>query len=611
MLAENQIPQRVTAATLNLTTHQQNHHPSYPPPSPPLFFSEPLFPRKGSTITFLPEVCLGSTQYTAAECTGEVQALSMGGEAPLFGAAGDVEMDMDIDLDTHGSMYAEGPFAVPTLSQGPEAQEYAGESPLCSPKKKHRVQRVDSETEPPKKRRKKKRRIVINSTYCKYDCVRRVAADWDWIEDANEDGEKGEFNVFWTDTSVAIFRVMRLQNWQRINHFPSMHTIARKVQLSNTLSKMRKMFPQHFSFSPRTWSLKSERSIFKKFCQSLPQKRTFIIKPSAGCQGKGIFLTQDPQDIDEELEDAVAQEYIQRPLLIEQKKFDIRVYCLVTSMKYPSIFMFDEGLVRLCTADYQKPSEENCEDLLMHLTNYAINKTSDKFVFNEDADHGDVGHKRDFNFLNKWLRSQGHDVEKVWARIDKVVVKTLLAAQPILSHVYTSCFPHNNDGYTCFEILGFDLLLDSQLKPWLLEVNHSPSFACYTPLDDRIKTGLVREAASILNLKNDDRIREREREKEEFKRRMDSQARRAAIKKCGGDESELKALEAKELEEERKRQEQFVIKKRADEDASLQHFRRCYPSPDPARQVHTTPPPPLHPTHHSVSTNNSSKAPKK
>lgn len=37
----------------------------------------------------------------------------------------------------------------------------------------------------------------------------------------------------------------------------------------------------------------------------------------------------------------------------------------------------------------------------------------------------------------------------------------------------------------CFELLGYDVLIDSDLRPWLLEVNHSPSFKCDTPLDFR------------------------------------------------------------------------------------------------------------------------------
>jgi len=52
----------------------------------------------------------------------------------------------------------------------------------------------------------------------------------------------------------------------------------------------------------------------------------------------------------------------------------------------------------------------------------------------------------------------------------------------------------------CFEILGFDIFFDSSLKPWILEVNHSPSFATDSPLDFKIKKNLISDAIKLLNL---------------------------------------------------------------------------------------------------------------
>lgn len=46
---------------------------------------------------------------------------------------------------------------------------------------------------------------------------------------------------------------------------------------------------------------------------------------------------------------------------------------------------------------------------------------------------------------------------------------------------------------SCFELFGFDILLDSNLNPWLLEVNLSPSLNCDSPLDQKIKGDLVAE----------------------------------------------------------------------------------------------------------------------
>jgi tubulin polyglutamylase TTLL6/13 len=52
----------------------------------------------------------------------------------------------------------------------------------------------------------------------------------------------------------------------------------------------------------------------------------------------------------------------------------------------------------------------------------------------------------------------------------------------------------------CFEILGFDILIDEKLKPWLIEINHTPSFATDTPLDFKIKKDMIADTIQILGM---------------------------------------------------------------------------------------------------------------
>ena len=60
----------------------------------------------------------------------------------------------------------------------------------------------------------------------------------------------------------------------------------------------------------------------------------------------------------------------------------------------------------------------------------------------------------------------------------QVIVKTLLAIQPHVAHTYRSCISSIHDcvGFSCFDVLGFDVMLDQQAKPWIIEVNDLPSF---------------------------------------------------------------------------------------------------------------------------------------
>ena len=66
-------------------------------------------------------------------------------------------------------------------------------------------------------------------------------------------------------------------------------------------------------------------------------------------------------------------------------QFDMRVYVVVTSVDPLRVYLFKDGLVRLCTEPYVAPTAKNLSQTRMHLTNYAINKGSSAFVFNDDA----------------------------------------------------------------------------------------------------------------------------------------------------------------------------------------------------------------------------------
>lgn len=100
----------------------------------------------------------------------------------------------------------------------------------------------------------------------------------------------------------------------------------------------------------------------------------------------------------------------------------------------------------------------------------------------------------------KYIKEKGHDAEKVMRDIKETIVKSLITVQPSLAHTYRSCQPDDVENSMCFEILGFDIFIDSDMKPWIIEVNHAPSFVCDTPLDTKIKRGLLIDVFKLLNL---------------------------------------------------------------------------------------------------------------
>jgi tubulin polyglutamylase TTLL6/13 len=138
------------------------------------------------------------------------------------------------------------------------------------------------------------------------------------------------------------------------------------------------------------------------------------------------------------------------------------------------------------------------KNMFVHLTNYALNKENREFKQASSIDD-DKGHKRAITSLWKRLQQMDKDWEEVKSQIQDLCVKTILSIQRELAHSYRMHQPSDESGM-CFELLGFDVLLDENLKPILLEVNSAPSFATQSPLDYDIKKQLFVDMFGMLGM---------------------------------------------------------------------------------------------------------------
>lgn len=475
--------------------------------------------------------------------------------------------DFDLNGDTVSTMQSDIITILPSSSPSFVAQEYEeytefsqnedeedagegedeeeGKDVHSDIDKDLRLEDVSSPSKVKSRKRRRKRSMTINLITCKYECVRRVTKKFGFK--SVDDGD--DWYLYWTDYSVTLERVMSMKSYQKINHFPGMSEICRKDLLARNMNRLWKQFPKDYSIFPRTWCLPADYGDYQAFCRT-KRNKTFILKPDSGSQGKGIFLTKSPKDI-KPGEDLICQQYISKPFLIDGFKFDLRVYVLVTSCDPLRIFVFKDGLGRFSTVRYVEPNGSNLENIYMHLTNYSIQKNSDEFIRDEES-----GSKRRLSVINNWFRNNGYDVDKIWATIDDSIIKTLVSAHPTIKHNYRTCFPHHVKASACFEILGFDILLDHKLKPWVLEVNHSPSFTTNSKLDKEIKDSLVHDTLVLVNFSLCDKKKYTEEEKKRLHGRL--------------------MQKSKELKDDGKRQE-FLNNLTKFEDSHIGNFRRIYP----------------------------------
>eukprot|EP01040_Poterioochromonas_malhamensis_P013614 gene13613-15000_t len=305
------------------------------------------------------------------------------------------------------------------------------------------------------------------------------------------------------------------------------------------------------------------------------------------------------------------------------------------------MYLFHDGLVRMCTEEYVKPTKHNLGVSCMHLTNYAVNKHNENFTqpaahSSEDYQTQEDASKRSLLWFMNWVKTQYGEQKAnwLWKRMGVLCTRTILAILPTLSREYDQHFKsfnnipvditkiptstnsstanvsgatpppvkppssmksnnysgrirassrdraesvgsednddddnystHRNNnanhdeekgtneekasgdkdsdypkirGSRCFEVLGFDIMVDSNLSPWLIEVNHLPSFGTDSPLDKDIKDRLMRQVFSVVPTMADDQAAYAAYHKAESERRLN--AHKLAK------EQELKALKEK------------------------------------------------------------------
>ncbi|CAJ1085453.1 probable tubulin polyglutamylase TTLL9 [Xyrichtys novacula] len=322
-----------------------------------------------------------------------------------------------------------------------------------------------------------------------------------WVE-VKDDGE-WDFN--WCDVGWLSenFDNSYLEEHVRVNHFRNHYELTRKNLMVKNLKRHWKNLERDdghseaskCDFFPCTFALPSEYDLFvEEFKRSTGS--TWIMKPVAKSQGKGIFLFRKLKDIidwkkdgtrSEEQKDAVqvenyvAQRYIENPYLINGRKFDLRVYVLVTSYAPLKAWLYRDGFARFSNTRF---SLNTIDDKYMHLTNVAVQKTAPDY-------DPEKGCKWQIQQLRRYLTAKhGREtVETLFKEMDNIFVCSLQSVQKVII----------NDKH-CFELYGYDILLDENLKPWLIEVNASPSHTPSSQEDYEMKCRLLEDTLNVVDM---------------------------------------------------------------------------------------------------------------
>ncbi|KAJ3104614.1 Tubulin polyglutamylase ttll4 [Phlyctochytrium planicorne] len=231
--------------------------------------------------------------------------------------------------------------------------------------------------------------------------------------------------------------------WQKVNHFPMSFEVGRKDRLYENLMRGRGGGGGGVNGVKR-------RGVDVELRLQFASHPTWIVKPPASARGNGIKLVSKWKEVPKKRE-CIVSRYIPNPMLIQGRKFDLRLYVAVTSFDPLRVYLYKEGVVRFAVDKY--PSS-NIKNRFAHLTNYSIarrkkaalvmastasptttepSETDPRFKIN--------GCKWDFETLDLYFQSLNLSLPSVMNSIKQLIIKTISSCNAANKSGVKLCVP--------------------------------------------------------------------------------------------------------------------------------------------------------------------------
>ena len=286
-----------------------------------------------------------------------------------------------------------------------------------------------------------------------------------------------------------------INKFQKVFRFLNSQYMFQKNTLYKFYLSMKKIYNEDFNFMPETYIFPDDNyTINKKFVNySLDINNLWLVKPSNSSSGKNITILESLADIN--LENYIITRYITNIKLINGKKYDLRLYALITGLKPLRIYFYKEGLIRIATQNFSL-NITSIKDKYVHLTNICINNKNKNYILpnsliHKNANIWSVAMYKDF------LKSFNVNWYTIREKIKDIIIKSI---QCIYQELVNENEVKKVNDQSFYNLLGYDILIDDKYSPHLIEINKNPSMAINNVLDNKIKTKLFTDTINLIGI---------------------------------------------------------------------------------------------------------------
>jgi len=269
-----------------------------------------------------------------------------------------------------------------------------------------------------------------------------------------------------------------------------------KDMLYRHYKSMKRLFKYDYNYMPETYCYPRDKKQieFKFINYTLDLNNLWLVKPFNTSVGYGIHFLESLGKEIKERKRFIITKFISKMDLIDNKKYDLRLYALITGLKPLRIYFYKKGLVRIASSVFNI-SKIGIHNRYMYLTNTGVNDKNKAYIFPNKSDDAKAN-IWNLETYKHYLKSKNVDFDALFKKIKDLIIKSVISFHKKLLFRNKKMINERN----VFTILGIDILITDKFEPVLIEINNRPSLGIYDLVDEPIKTNLFADTLNIVGI---------------------------------------------------------------------------------------------------------------